>query len=168
MLTTLILLRGNAASGKTSLAHLLCARLGPENVLLISQDVVRREMLHVRDTPDNLAIPLLAQLVRYGNGRVPVVILEGILARSRYAPMLTALAADFPHVLAYYFDLPLTTTLDRHRRRPQAARFSTAQLQRWWLPHDTLIRPYEHRFTATATLATECARVLTDLSQVTR
>lgn len=61
MSTPLIIIRGNSASGKTTLAHALQQQLGP-NAFLISQDVVRRERLQVRDTANNPAIGLMAQL----------------------------------------------------------------------------------------------------------
>lgn len=51
----LIIVRGNSGSGKTSTAKLLQQTLGPRT-MLVSQDVVRREMLRVKDTADNPAI----------------------------------------------------------------------------------------------------------------
>lgn len=54
----LIMLRGNSGSGKTTLAHMLQHELG-RGTLVISQDVVRREMLWVHDKPGHPAIPLL-------------------------------------------------------------------------------------------------------------
>ncbi len=60
-----ILIRGNAASGKTSLAKLLQAELG-ENTLLLSQDSLRRDMLHAHDGFDSPTIPLLLTLLEHG------------------------------------------------------------------------------------------------------
>lgn len=48
----LIILRGNSGSGKTTVAKALQKRFG-RNTMLISQDVVRRDMLHVKDGPDS-------------------------------------------------------------------------------------------------------------------
>lgn len=47
-MAVLIILRGNSGSGKTSVAKKLQEKLGPKT-MLISQDVVRREMLHTKD-----------------------------------------------------------------------------------------------------------------------
>lgn len=44
MVATLIIIRGNSASGKSTIAKQLQAELG-ENTLLLSQDYLRREML---------------------------------------------------------------------------------------------------------------------------
>ncbi|MDT3958624.1 AAA family ATPase [Staphylococcus kloosii] len=46
----LIIIRGNSGSGKTTIAKALHNELG-EDALLLSQDVVRREMLQVHDRP---------------------------------------------------------------------------------------------------------------------
>ena len=61
----LIILRGNSGSGKTTIANALHQCL-KEQSLLISQDVVRREMLRVKDETGNLSIALLKQLVALG------------------------------------------------------------------------------------------------------
>lgn len=74
----LIVLRGNSGSGKTTVAKELQKVLG-SNTMLISQDVIRRDMLNVKDGKDTLAIPLLMELLRYGRNNSEVVILEGIL-----------------------------------------------------------------------------------------
>lgn len=55
----LIMLRGNSGSGKTTLAHMLQHKLG-RGTLVISQDVIRRDMLWARDTKDGPAVPLLS------------------------------------------------------------------------------------------------------------
>ena len=46
----LIIIRGDSGSGKTTIAKALHNELG-EDALLLSQDVVRREMLQVHDRP---------------------------------------------------------------------------------------------------------------------
>lgn len=61
----LILLRGNSGSGKTTLAHMLQHKLG-RGTLVISQDVIRRDMLWAKDTKDGPAVSLLINLVQYG------------------------------------------------------------------------------------------------------
>ena len=42
MTDKIIIIRGNSGSGKTTVAKELCKRLGNSNVMLLSQDVVRR------------------------------------------------------------------------------------------------------------------------------
>ena len=58
----LIILRGNSGSGKTSVSKALQKRFG-RNTMVISQDMVRREMLWVKDGADTKALPLLINLL---------------------------------------------------------------------------------------------------------
>ena len=50
----LIILRGNSGCGKTSTARLLQCHLGYDT-MLVSQDMVRREILRVKDGDSNPA-----------------------------------------------------------------------------------------------------------------
>ena len=156
MQTTLVIIRGNSGSGKTTLAQVLQRELG-HNTLLVSQDVVRRDMLMSNDYPGNISIELIQQIALYGLGKVPVVIVEGILARDRYGEMLAELSQRFPSVLTYYFDVDLATTLQRHQTRNRE--FGPDEMRRWWLPHDTLNIPEEKLITANLDLATELEQV---------
>lgn len=54
----LIILRGNSGSGKTTIAKELQQVFG-KNTMLISQDVIRRDMLKVKDGENTKALPLL-------------------------------------------------------------------------------------------------------------
>ncbi len=79
----LIIIRGNSGSGKTILAKRLQRKLG-ENTLLISQDVVRRQMLRVADGVDTEALTLMKNLLRYGYAHNEITIIEGILRADWY------------------------------------------------------------------------------------
>ena len=82
----LIVLRGNSGSGKTTVAKALQEHFG-RNTMLISQDMIRREVLKVTDGPDPKALPLLEELLRYGREHSEIVILEGILVADWYRPL---------------------------------------------------------------------------------
>ena len=58
----LIILRGNSGSGKSTIAKELQSRFGT-NTMLISQDVIRRDMLKVKDGENTLALPLMKELL---------------------------------------------------------------------------------------------------------
>lgn len=90
----LIILRGNSGCGKTSTARLLQRQLG-YGTMLVSQDMVRREILHVKDSKNNPAIQLIYDLCMYGNKVGYTVILEGILSSKKYGAMLRQLLNDF-------------------------------------------------------------------------
>lgn len=74
----LIILRGNSGSGKTTTGKALQRKFG-HGTMLISQDVVRRDMLYMKDGPNPGASKLLLELALYGNNNCNIVILEGIL-----------------------------------------------------------------------------------------
>ena len=48
MADTIIIIRGNSGSGKTTVAKELCKKLGSD-CMLLSQDVIRRDILHTKD-----------------------------------------------------------------------------------------------------------------------
>lgn len=138
METALIIIRGNAGSGKTTIATALQKEFG-EGTLLVSQDTVRRDMLQVRDQEDNLSIELISQIAKYGKGKCEYVIVEGILNTKRYQKMLDALIADFDQkAFVYYFDLPLEETIKRHHLREKITEFGENELRSWWNAEDYL------------------------------
>lgn len=134
----LIILRGNSGSGKTTVARELQRKIG-RNTLLISQDMVRREMLLVKDGPENPAIPLLIGLLEYGWECVPVTILEGIFHAEWYAPLFERAATLYrENILAYYYDIPFEETLRRHQTRANRDAFGEKEMRDWWLEKDLI------------------------------
>ena len=79
----LIILRGNSGSGKTTIAKELQKSLG-RNTMFISQDVIRRDMLRVKDGENTEALPLMKELLTYGRKYCKIVILEGIMYADWY------------------------------------------------------------------------------------
>lgn len=127
--STLIILRGNSASGKTTIAKQLQEHFG-QGTLLVSQDVVRRDMLRVHDTMGNLSHDLLFEITKYGKGKCKFVILEGILNSRRYGDMLKELIHFFEgNVYTYYFDLSLKETIRRHNTRDKRNEFGEDSLE---------------------------------------
>lgn len=136
--TKLIILRGNSASGKTTIAKNLQGHFG-DGTLLVSQDTVRRDMLSVRDRKGNLSIDLIRQIAEYGKGRCEFVILEGILIKEGYEEMLLELIRSFEgNADVYYFDLPFEKTVERHKSRDLADAFGEDSLRSWWRAKDYL------------------------------
>ncbi|NTV91121.1 MAG: kinase [Clostridiales bacterium] len=136
--TCLILLRGNSGSGKTTTAKALQKKFG-HGTMLISQDVVRREMLYVKDGPDTEAVKLLLELARYGKSHCQIVIVEGILNSEWYKPLFDKLLLEYgENILAYYFNVPFEETLKRHKQKPDAADFGEKQMREWWKENDLL------------------------------
>jgi len=90
----LIILRGNSGSGKTSVSKALQKRFG-RNTMVISQDMVRREMLWVKDGANTKALPLLINLLEYGRKNSEITILEGILDSECYRPLFQKAVEEY-------------------------------------------------------------------------
>ena len=144
----LIILRGNSGSGKTSVAKALQARFG-SNTMLISQDVIRRDILKVKDGKDTPALPLLEAMLAYGHQHSEVVILEGILYADWYRPLFALAGALYgAQIHAYYFDLPFEETLKRHQTKANCHEFGEEAMRRWWRERDYSVLLHETPITA--------------------
>ena len=132
----LIILRGNSGSGKTTIAKELQNRFG-SNTMLISQDVIRRDILKVKDGENTPALPLMKELLIYGSNHSDVVILEGIMYADWYKPLFElAVKLYGTEVYAYYFDLIFEETLKRHQTKPNCHEFGEEAMRRWWREKD--------------------------------
>lgn len=132
----LIILRGNSGSGKTTIAKALQKKFG-ESTMLISQDVVRRDILKVKDGENTLAIPLMKELLIYGNNHSDIVILEGIMYADWYKPLFElAVQLYGTKIYAYYFAIPFEETLKRHQTKPNCHSFGEKEMRRWWREKD--------------------------------
>ncbi|MCM1099787.1 MAG: kinase [Clostridium sp.] len=135
-MSKLIILRGNSGSGKTTVAKELQKRFG-RNTMLISQDVIRRDMLNVKDGESTPAIPLMKELLIYGNSHSDIVILEGIMRADWYKPLFRlAVQLYDTEIYAYYFDLPFEESLRRHQTKPNCNEFGEKEMRRWWREKD--------------------------------
>jgi predicted kinase len=150
--TVLIVLRGNSASGKSSLAHTIRRRVG-RGVAIVSQDMIRRDILWEHETPTGANISLIDLTSRYALDRGYHVIVEGILKSHAYGQMLAALvAAHAGQSHCYYLDIPWEETLRRHATKPQAAEYGAELMRDWFKPLDLLPQVTEHRFDETLSL----------------
>lgn len=135
----LIILRGNSGSGKTCAARALQERFGP-NTMLISHDMIRMQVLHVRGREGvEKSLPLMIALLKYGRRHSEVAILEGILPAGDYGPLFEAAAVEYGgDIFAYYYDLPFEETLRRHGTKPNREEFGEEDMRRWWQEKDYL------------------------------
>ncbi len=132
----IIILRGNSGSGKTTIGRILQQYYG-YNTMLICQDIIRRQLLRVKDGKDCPAIDLLINLVEYGYKHNKVVILEGILRNEWYTPLFEKIVELYQNnIYAYYFELSFEETVRRHALRSQHNEFGRKELQKWFKPHN--------------------------------
>ncbi len=160
----LIIIRGNSGSGKSSLAKALQHKIG-RNTLMIPQDVVRREMLWVRDSVGPSAVPLLVSLLEYGYANSEITILEGILTLAWYKPLFEQAIRIFreENIYAYYYDLPFSETLKRHNTKSNRFDFGEEDMRRWWNEKDYIGFIKEKILTEELTLDDAVELILSDV-----
>lgn len=163
MMTKLIIIRGNSGSGKTTLARNLQLLLG-KNAMLVSQDMIRREMMRTPDGPETLIIPLIIEIVRYGHTVCPYIIIEGIFKGEWYSEMFEQLVTLHEgKVLAYYFELTFEETIRRHQTRDKAQEFGEEAMHRWWDGKDYIDFLNEQTLTDTDDLSMILDKIKGDL-----
>lgn len=155
----LIVLRGNAASGKSTVALLLQDRLDRPAAIL-SQDHFRRSIYAEREQDSLAHADLLEAAALHCLGRGHHVILDGIFHAGRYGPMLERVAAASDDARFYAFDPTFAETVRRHAMRPKAAEFSADEMASWYHGWQALPFVDEHRITATEALEQIVARIL--------
>ncbi len=132
----LIILRGNSGSGKTTIAKELQKEFG-SNTMLISQDVIRRDILKVKDGENTPALPLMKELLVYGNRYCEIVVMEGIMYSEWYRTLFElAIQLYGDEIYAYYFDIPFEETLKRHQTKPNCHEFGKDAMEKWWREKD--------------------------------
>ncbi|MBM9506575.1 kinase [Actinacidiphila acididurans] len=160
--TRLVVLRGNSASGKSSVAAGLREEFG-RGLALVGQDNLRRIVLRERDLPGAPNIGLIDTVARYALDAGYHVVVEGILHAERYGDMLARLRADHRGPThGYYLDVPFEETLARHATKPQASEYGEAQMRDWYRPLDLLPGAVETVIGADSTLAVTVARIMLD------
>ncbi len=134
----LVMLRGNSGSGKTTVAKALQELFG-RGTMVLSQDMIRREVLKERDGTDPPALPLIKQMLEYGSEHCEVVILEGIFIADWYRELFeTVIELYGSDIYAYYFDISFEETVRRHNTRSKAAEFGADEMRKWWKEKDYL------------------------------
>ncbi|MGW5618268.1 AAA family ATPase [Streptomyces sp. NPDC003877] len=160
--TRLVVLRGNSASGKSSVAAGLRERFG-RGLAVVAQDNLRRVVLRERDRPGAANVGLIDLTARYALDAGFHVVVEGILHADRYGDMLAGLRADHRGpTYGYYLDVPFDETLARHATKPIAAEVGEEQLRDWYRPCDLLPGGVETVIDAGSTLAESVERIMRD------
>ena len=94
----LITLRGNRGSGKTTIARALQEKFG-KNTMLLSQDVIRRDILKTNDGAGTRANDVLIMLLEYGHAHNELVILEQPMVHPAFRCRKSALRRKHLRVL---------------------------------------------------------------------
>jgi predicted kinase len=166
--TTLIILRGNSASGKSSVAAEVRRRHG-RGIAIVGQDNLRRVVLREHDKPNAPNIGLIDLTARYALDHGFHVIVEGILYASHYGGMLAALCEDHQgRTGLYYLHVPFEETVRRHATKPQAAEYGEAEMAAWYREIDLLPGGVEHVVSADTSLDDTVQLVMADTGFASR
>ncbi len=158
----LIIVRGNSGSGKSSLARAV-RKIKPREVAIVGQDVLRRQVLHIRDEPENAAVGLIDLTARYALAQGFHVVVEGILKESIYGSMLRTLTSDHQGPsFSYRYDLTFDETLRRHLTKDVSDRFGATEMRQWWIDQDALSGIDETVFDAEVSLSEATRRIASD------
>ncbi|WP_327250170.1 AAA family ATPase [Streptomyces sp. NBC_01320] len=164
--TRLVVLRGNSASGKSSVAAGLRERFG-RGLALVGQDNLRRIVLRERDRPGAANIGLIDLTARYALDAGYHVVVEGILYADRYGEMLAQLRADHRGPThGYYLDVPFIETLARHATKPIANDVGEEALRDWYRECDLLPGGVETVIGADSTVTETVDRIMLDTGLV--
>ncbi|WP_425246303.1 kinase [Streptomyces sp. NEAU-NA10] len=160
--TRLVVLRGNSASGKSSVAAGLRERFG-RGLALVGQDNLRRVVLRERDRAGAANIGLIDTVARYALDAGYHVVLEGLLYADHYGDMLARLRADHRGVThGYYLHVPFEQTLVRHATKPIAHEVGEADLRDRYRELDLLPGGVETVVGADSTLERTVDRIMLD------
>ncbi|GGV02350.1 hypothetical protein GCM10010211_82100 [Streptomyces albospinus] len=162
----LVVLRGNSASGKSSVAAGLRGRFG-RGLALVGQDNLRRVVLRERDRPGAANIGLIDLTARYALDAGYHVVVEGTLYADRYGEMLAQLRADHRGPThGYCLDVPFEETLARHAAKPQAGECGKREMRDWYRPRDLLSGGVETVVGADSALSPGVGRTTTRCAQL--
>ncbi|MFJ3205756.1 AAA family ATPase [Streptomyces sp. NPDC086989] len=163
--TRLIVLRGNSASGKSSVASGLREKVG-RNLAFVAQDNLRRIVLRERDRPGGANIGLIDLTARYALDHGFHVVVEGILYADRYGTMLQDLVRAHQGVTrCYYLHVPFEETVLRHATKPDAeylAHVNEGHLRDWYREKDLLPNSLETVIDAASTLDDTVQQILSE------
>ncbi|MFI9752937.1 AAA family ATPase [Streptomyces collinus] len=160
--TRLVLLRGNSAAGKSSVAAGVSERFG-RGLALVGQDNLRRVVLRERDRPGAANIGLIDLTARYALDAGYHVVVEGLLYADRYGEMLARLRSDHRGPThAYYLHVPFEQTLLRHATKPIANELGEAELRDWYRELDLLPGGTETVIGPDSTLRETVDRIMLD------
>ena len=159
----IVLIRGNSASGKSTIAKSL--QLSLPNTMLISQDEIRRNMLRESDHDGADTMCVIELLVATAKKMNRLVILDGIFRQDTYGDWLAELFEKYSGT-AWYLNVSLATTKDRHAGRAQSKDFGDEDLDAWYRPNDTIDALNEYLVPETWTKDDTVSAILRTLSDV--
>lgn len=163
-MATLIVLRGNSGSGKSTVARVLQGELG---AVWIEQDYFRRGILGETGNYSPLTVELIEQAAALALAHGRIVVMDGMFNASRYSESFGRLRDGHTGPSLFYaYDLTLEETLRRHQSRPpKLADFGEKQMRGWYHGWDPLEGIPEQRITAAESVDATVNRIVADVQK---
>ncbi|ADL47636.1 AAA family ATPase [Micromonospora aurantiaca (nom. illeg.)] len=159
---TLVIIRGNSGSGKTTAARETRRRFG-RGAALLEQDYLRRTLLREHDSAhiQPVAPTFITATARTALDLGYHVIVEGILHTERYATVLHHLIDWHPGPVAvFYLDVSFDETVRRHLNRDEPIPVTPDEMRRWYTHRDLLDVPGETVIGETSTVEQTVTTIL--------
>jgi predicted kinase len=153
---TLVIIRGNSGSGKTSTAREVRRRYGQRGLAVVEQDYLRRVVLreHGSNRTPTVAPAFITTVVRAALEQGYHVVLEGILHTGSYGGPLRQLIADHAGPsFVYWLEVSFDETVRRHQQRGEATRVTEEDMRDWYAPPDLIGVPGERIITESTSMA---------------
>ena len=161
----LIIIRGNSASGKSTVAEQLRETLDGK-VAIVGLDTLRRTILMETDSLENTdTIGLIEQTAKYCLDKGYTIIIEGILSKPKYRDILLRLmeTADC-ETSVFYIDVSIEESIIRHRTKLVATEYGEDKLKLWYQPKNYLDVPGEVIIDESSTLEDTVALIKATVS----
>ena len=142
---TLVIVRGNSGSGKSTVAKEVRRRFG-RGCALLEQDYLRRVVLreHGSSSSPTVAPGFITTMAHTALDAGYHVVLEGILHTGQFGTPLRELIAGHPgRSSVFWMDVGFDETLRRHTGRPHMAEVTADMMRSWYTPLDLLGVPGE-------------------------
>lgn len=137
---SLVVIRGNSGSGKSTVATEVRRRYG-RGCALIEQDYLRRVVLreHGSNSSPVVAPGFITTMARTALEAGYHVVLEGILHTGQYGtPLRELIAGHAGRSSVFWMQVGFDETLRRHTGRPDMAHVTADMMRSWYNPLDLL------------------------------
>lgn len=137
-MSQLIIIRGNSASGKSSIAKGLRNHFKNQKVAIVGQDLIRRELLAdlSGDKKDN--VELTEIIINFSLNKNYITVVEGIYGEKKYKSMFERVMKNSSSNHIYYLDIPFDETLNRHDTKPKRDEYGEKEMKKWFKEKDLL------------------------------
>jgi predicted kinase len=150
-LKTLIILRGNSGSGKSTIAKAIHLNFHDKKIALVEQDYFRRKILREKGSQNGSHTKLIENNVKFLLREGYDVILEGIFNFKLYKKMLSSLARYNKKTFFFYFDISLEETLRRSKNKSDYKDFGPEKVKAWYVEKD--LTKFKNEFTISEKLS---------------